>query len=184
LDSSSDPQSHPCCKDGFVALGSLLVVYRLFRERDFAALYALEEACFELSFRFSRGYLRKLVVSTKTATWIAENEDGVAGFAIVEFQDDREQKIAYVVTIEVDRKQRGGGIGSELLYRIEGSAQAAGAILVWLHVDAENTAAIRLYEAHGYACRGKQENFYPQGRPALIYVKPFQAMPASIPVPN
>jgi ribosomal protein S18 acetylase RimI-like enzyme len=58
-----------------------------------------------------------------------------------------------------------------LLRRAEGSARAAGAALVWLHVDAENSTAIRLYETHGYAHRGREENYYPRRRPALIYAK-------------
>jgi ribosomal-protein-alanine N-acetyltransferase len=66
---------------------------------------------------------------------------------------------------------RGRGVGGALLGSIEDSARAAGAGLIWLHVEATNAAAIRLYEAQGYACDGRQENYYPQGRAALIYVK-------------
>jgi len=43
-----------------------------------------------------------------------------------------------------------------LLRLIEGSARAAGAQLIWLHVDAENASAIRLYEAHGYLCERRE----------------------------
>lgn len=55
--------------------------------------------------------------------------------------------------------------------RLEDSAIKAGANLIWLHVDAENTAAHHLYEAHGYVCQGGEENYYPRGRTALIYTK-------------
>ena len=58
--------------------------------------------------------------------------------------------VAYIQTLEVLPERRGRGVGGELLRRIEGSARAAGAQSIWLHVDAENAAAIRLYERHGY----------------------------------
>lgn len=152
------------------------MVYRPYEDEDFAALYALEEACFEPPFRFGRGYLRRLVARAGTATWVAEEDGCLAGFAIVEFGDEEaERAIAYIDTIEVGRKWRGRGVGSELLRRIEGSAQCAGAAMIWLHVEAENHAALRLYEAHGYVREREEEHFYPQGRAALVYAKPLQA---------
>jgi ribosomal protein S18 acetylase RimI-like enzyme len=68
-------------------------------------------------------------------------------------------------------ERRGQGVGGELLRRVEGSAIAAGAQLIWLHVDAENAAAIRLYEANGYRIEGRKEKYYPHGRAALICLK-------------
>jgi ribosomal protein S18 acetylase RimI-like enzyme len=164
--------SHPRVEDGSAALWSAFVLYRPYHDGDFAALYALEEACFEPPFRFSRGYLRQLVANAQTATWVAEEDGSVAGFATVQLREEAAQQAAYIETIEVGRQWRGLGVGSELLRRLEGSAQAAGARLLWLHVDAENASAIRLYEAHGYSREGTEENFYPRGRTALVYAKP------------
>jgi ribosomal protein S18 acetylase RimI-like enzyme len=155
------------------------VLYRLYEDGDFPALYALEEACFEPPFRFGRGYLRKLVASAQTATWIAEDEGSMAGFAAVEWREDAGEIIAYIETIEVGPEWRGRGLGGELLRRIEGSAQAAGANFIWLHVDEANIPAVRLYEAHGYVRSGREEDFYPRGHAALVYVKPIPAAPAS-----
>ena len=53
----------------------------------------------------------------------------------------------------------------------ENSARAAGAHAIWLHVDAENSAAIRLYERHGYIAQGREEHYYARNRAALIYSK-------------
>jgi ribosomal protein S18 acetylase RimI-like enzyme len=74
---------------------------------------------------------------------------------------------------------RGRGVGRELLGRIESSARRAGAGLIWLHVEETNAAALRLYEAQGYRCEGRQENYYPQGRAALIYLKRLDAEAAT-----
>ena len=147
------------------------MIYRPYRPEDFAALYAIEEACFQPPLRFSRIYMRRLTGSADAATWIAEEEGGaMAGFAIVEWSGEAVVS-AYIQTIEVAPAKRRLGVGAELMRRVEQSAQKAGAKAIWLHVDAENAGAIRLYEAHGYRREGKEANYYPRGREALIYAK-------------
>ncbi len=147
------------------------MLYRLYKPEDFDALYALEELCFEPPSRFGRRYMRLLVSRANATAWIAEEDGRLWGFAIVECAEERRGVTAYIQTIEVAPEARGCGVGGALLGRIEGSARAAAAGLIWLHVEAANTGAIRLYEARGYACDGRQENYYPHGRAALIYVK-------------
>jgi len=147
------------------------VIYRPYRREDFAALYAIEEACFDPPFLFGRGYMRRLVNRSNAASWIAEEDGSLVGFAIAELTRRAEQNEAYVQTIEVLFEQRCRGVGGELLNRLEASAHSVTAVSIWLHVDAANSGAIRLYEAHGYLCEGRQENFYTQGNAALIYRK-------------
>lgn len=149
------------------------MIYRLYLPDDFDALYAIEEQCFEPLFRFPRRYMRQLVGRRDAVTWIAEENGRMAGFAVVEWQNRTGRKLAYIVTIEVLSAYRGQGIGRELLRRVESSARVAGAAAVSLHVDTENAGAIRLYEANGYRPAGREENFYPEGRAALIYEKAF-----------
>ena len=79
---------------------------------------------------------------------------------------------AYIQTIEVHPASRRRGIALELLRRVEDSARAAGARSIWLHVDQENSAAIRLYEGRGYLRKGREEHYYARHRPAFIYAKP------------
>jgi ribosomal protein S18 acetylase RimI-like enzyme len=147
------------------------VDYRLYRPGDFAALYAIEEACFQPPLRFPQPYMRKLVASRRGATWIAKEEEQMAGFAIAEWPNSKPPVAAYIATLEVAPEFRNRGIGGDLLRRLEASAQNAGAALMWLHVDAENAAAIRLYESHAYQCRGREEHYYASQRAALIYAK-------------
>ncbi len=146
------------------------MLYRPYKPEDFAALYAIEEACFQPPLRFGRGYMRQLVASSQGATWIAEEEGRMAGFAIVDWIEDA-GAAAYIQTIEVVAEARSRGAGGELLRRMEASARAAGAATIWLHVDAENAPAIRLYENHGYRREGREDRYYGRGRAALIYSK-------------
>jgi ribosomal protein S18 acetylase RimI-like enzyme len=163
------------------------VLYRLYTPQDFDALYAIEKLCFDPIFRFDRRTMQRLIQRPNAVTWIAEEDGHLAGFAVAECssmgrksgvpsdvslsQGGKSGITAYIQTIEVLPEARGLGIGSEMLCRIEESARHAGAVLIWLHVEAANAAAIRLYEAQGYLCEGRQENYYPLGRAALIYVK-------------
>jgi ribosomal-protein-alanine N-acetyltransferase len=145
------------------------VLYRLFRPDDFSQLYAIEQACFQPPFRFSSRYMHKLIDGPGSATWIAEEDARMTGFTVAGWSLESNQSIAYIHTLEVAPGERRRGIARELLCRIEGSAIDAGARAIWLHVDEANTAAIRLYESHGYLVQGREADFYAKGMPALIY---------------
>lgn len=154
------------------------MLYRPYAANDFDPLYAIEEVCFEPPLRFSRRYMRSLVTAANAATWIAEEDGRMAGFAIVEWTESLEALLAYVQTIEIAPEQRGRGAGHELLRRVEDSALAAGAASIWLHVDEENRAAIALYQSHGYLCKDREEGYYGRGRAALIFEKALGKGPA------
>lgn len=48
------------------------MLYRPYTAAEFPALYAIEELCFQPPIRFSRVYLRRLVASSDSATWVAK----------------------------------------------------------------------------------------------------------------
>lgn len=146
--------------------------YRLYSAADFHQLYAIEQLCFQPPFRFSRRYMQQLINNSNSATWISEEDQQMAGFAIVEWNQEAGQTIAYIQTIEVTPAMRRRGIAAELLNRCEASATAAGAIALRLHVAETNPSAIHLYQTHGYQLQGREENYYPQRIPALVYAKP------------
>ena len=145
--------------------------YRLFVADDFAALYSIEGVCFARPFRFARRYMRELIESPSSTTWIAEEDGAMAGFGILDCLTDEHGTAAYIQTIEVAPAQRNRGIGSELLACMETSARNASASVIWLHVDAQNEDAIRLYRGHGYRHAGRREHYYARGRAAEIYVR-------------
>jgi ribosomal protein S18 acetylase RimI-like enzyme len=167
------------------------MLYRLYQPADFAPLYAVEELCFAQPFRFSRALMRKLIANPNSATWIAktstveerivEENRKLAGFAIVDWATVPKGTVAYIQTIEVNPDSRRQGIARELLRLSEVSALVVGATAIWLHVDVENTAAMRLYEGRGYARKGREEHFYARNRAAFIYAKSLAAAPAAKP---
>src|ERR1039458_5198953 len=152
------------------------MLYRLYQPDDFAHLYAVEELCFEPPFRFSRALMGKLIANPNSVAWIAEENSELAGFAIVDWATVPKGTVAYIQTIEVHPRSRRRGIAAELLKHTENSACAAGASAIWLHVDVENFAAIRLYETRGYARKRREEHFYARHRPAFVYAKPLSGV--------
>ncbi len=155
--------------------------YRLYRPTDFSRLYAIEQLCFQPPFRFPRRYMQQLLAIPDCATWIAEEEDQMAGFAIVDWTGESSQIVAYIQTIEVAPVHRKRGIARELLAHLEMSAVTAGARQIGLHVAEENIAAISLYQSRGYIAQGREENYYAQSLPALIYIKPLAMAPDTSP---
>ncbi|HEX8710765.1 MAG TPA: N-acetyltransferase [Terracidiphilus sp.] len=152
------------------------MIYRRYAADDFPALYSIEERCFEPRFRFGRGYMMHLIKSSDSATWIAEEDGVMAGFAIVAWNRSARDDSGYLQTIEVLPEFRSRGIGEKLLSLAEVSVLTASSDTMSLHVDAANESAIRLYERCGYRRRGRKDNFYARGRSALFYVKQLEAV--------
>ena len=146
--------------------------YRHYRPDDFERLYAIEEECFQPPDRFGRRYMQRLIKTASAATWIAEEDGTMVGFAIVEWSVEPGNAVAYIQTIEVAPAFRRQGVGLDLLRHIEDSARDAGATEIWLHVDARNDAAAGLYRRRGYVNEGRQEHYYGKGRAGEIYCKP------------
>lgn len=62
----------------------------------------------------------------------------------------REEIRMYVSVVQVDAAYRGHGLGTNLLKAIENEARTAGLPALFIHSEANNQGAIRLYEREGY----------------------------------
>lgn len=77
-------------------------------------------------------------------------EGGLAGFGALELGPDE----AELLLLVVQPRHRRRGVGRALLRFLETEALIAGTSTVWLHVRADNAAAIQFYEAAGYRVDG------------------------------
>lgn len=154
------------------------MLFRRYSADDFAALYTIEERCFEPRFRFGRGYMQHLVSNPEATTWIAEEDGVMVGFAIVAWGRSVQADGGYLQTIEVLPEYRGRSVGEKLIGLAEVSAWSAKADVLSLHVDEENEAAIALYEKCGYRRRGRKDHYYARGRAALLFEKHLEAVDA------
>lgn len=62
----------------------------------------------------------------------------------------RDEERIYVSEIRVDENYRGKGIGHKLLQAVENAALKLGYKALYIHAEASNKGAIRLYENEGY----------------------------------
>ncbi|PKM71550.1 MAG: hypothetical protein CVU91_13265 [Firmicutes bacterium HGW-Firmicutes-16] len=62
----------------------------------------------------------------------------------------REENRMYVSVVQIDDAYRGRGLGTKLLNAVENEARIDGLPALYIHTEAYNQGAIRLYEREGY----------------------------------
>ncbi len=113
-----------------------------------ATLLCIDQAAFTPFWRFDEHGLREAIDATGSSTilLIRDAEGGAAGFAIVGFGS----AISYLQRVAVHPKWQGQGMGRSLVRVSARKARAAGARVMLLNTQFDNTAALRLYEAEGF----------------------------------
>ena len=98
---------------------------------------------------------------------VALRGDEVVGYAgLCDYPDE-----AFVQTIAVAPAARGTGLGSRLLTALLREADRRGQRTVSLEVRADNAAAQRLYDRHGFARTGVRRGYYAGGVDALVLTR-------------
>ena len=94
----------------------------------------------------------------------ADEDSGLLGYAGLDLAGD----VADVMTVAVDPRARGRGLGATLLDGLHARARDAGARSVMLEVRADNTSALGLYRPRGYEVVRTRGGYYrdPAGGPA------------------
>lgn len=77
-------------------------------------------------------------------------------------------EVADVMTVAVDPRCRGRGLGRLLLAELERRAARAGARWLMLEVRADNAAATALYRSRGFTPVRTRARYYPDGTDALV----------------
>jgi ribosomal-protein-alanine N-acetyltransferase len=145
---------------------------REYTESDLAAIFALDEVCFEPPFRFSARVMRQFAEARNALTVVAETETGaIAGFCITHVERAGKGLRAYVVTLDVASQYRRHGVAKRMMERIEQEAIEAGCDSMELHVSVDNHGAIAFYEREGYDRSHLVKGFYGLGRHAYVYRK-------------
>lgn len=82
----------------------------------------------------------------------------IAGFVLIRLAADE----AELLTIAVDPKWRGKGLGRALLDAAFADLMMSPARRMFLEVDEQNAAAIRLYEREGFTTISSRKGYYPR----------------------
>jgi ribosomal protein S18 acetylase RimI-like enzyme len=125
--------------------------------RDLDGLVELERRCFSTDL-ISRRSFRYLLTRANAAILVAEEDDGLAGYALVLFS--RGTALARLYSIAVDGAFRGRGIGRGLLSAAEAEALALGCVSMRSEVRLDNQASLALFEGNGYRRLEEIEDYY------------------------
>lgn len=135
---------------------------------DLAALVALEEASF-VGDRLSRAQYRRHLDSDSALVLAASVSGQLLGSAVLFFR--KGSQVARLYSLATQREARGRGVGGALLDAAARQARQRGCHALRLEVRADNAAAIRLYEKHGYQRSGQLTAYYEDGGDGWRYEK-------------
>ena len=144
---------------------------RSYRANDVDAMYALDVACFEKPFRFTRRAMRRFAEAKKARVVVAEQKNALVGFVILQVEEEEEGRTGYVVTLDVEPSFRRRGIAGVLMSEVERLARLDGCEAMVLHVFTGNDAAILFYANAGFLRSHRAEGFYGRGVDAWVYSK-------------
>jgi [ribosomal protein S18]-alanine N-acetyltransferase len=133
---------------------------RLAAREDMDTLFALDRVCFRPGIAYSKVELQYFLFHLRSISIVAENESGIAGFAIVEFSLEGGRRVGHVVTIDVSPGQRRQGVGGLLMESLLDFCCKTGARLLRLEVAEDNQGAIAFYRRLGFEETGRIPGFY------------------------
>jgi [ribosomal protein S18]-alanine N-acetyltransferase len=127
---------------------------------DLDALFELDQACFRPGIAYSKTELRYYLFHPRSISVIAEDDTGIAGFAIVEFLLEEGRRIGHVITIDVPVARRRSGVGRLLMEALLDPCRETDAATVRLEVAVDNEAAIAFYRRLGFTEMGRMRGYY------------------------
>jgi ribosomal protein S18 acetylase RimI-like enzyme len=130
------------------AMDSRAVTLRLARAADARTMAVMSRDLIEagLPWRYHTAHMLRLMGDDETIALVAHDADGIQGFAVMQFGDERAHLVLLCVRPPLQRR----GIGRRLLDWLLASARVAGMARVQLELRADNPAAHRFYRAQGF----------------------------------
>jgi ribosomal-protein-alanine N-acetyltransferase len=122
--------------------------------RDAGTIAVLHAASFRRG--WSDGEVEQLLLDANVIADRALVGRALAGFILTRHAADE----AEILSIAVDKRMRGRGLGRKLLQRNLQRLAGLGVCSVFLEVGADNASALGLYERMGFEQVGKRERYY------------------------
>lgn len=129
---------------------------------DLEKLYSIEKECFT-SEAFSKEQTELLLGNPNSISLLAQMNDEIVGFIIVMIYERNNEKLGYIVTLDVAIKARRKGIGLRLFEDLEQILRNNGVKVCYLEVKVDNVAARKLYRKLGYVETERLKDFYYPG---------------------
>lgn len=138
---------------------------RLARAQDAPGIARMSRDLIEtgLHWSYDTAKVARLVADPEVSTVVATDMQGLAGFAVMQFGDER----AHLVLLAVRPRRQRQGVARGLLGWLLDSARTAGIAELGLELRAGNAGARAFYRALGFADAGLLPGYYPNGEAAL-----------------
>ena len=124
--------------------------------RDAARLAQLHRASFHRG--WGEGEFEAMLSERNTLVHRLRLGRKIAGFAVSRIGADE----AEILSIAIDADERGRGLSRNLLLTHLGHLAGRGVRRIFLEVEENNAAALRLYQRCGFAVVGRRERYYQQ----------------------
>jgi ribosomal protein S18 acetylase RimI-like enzyme len=159
-------------------MGAPAITLRLAELRDAHELSLMSRDYVEagLGWKYDAARLLGTIRHRDTVTLVACERGAIAGFAIMEFGDER----AHLVLLAVRPSHRRLGVGRRLVAWLLDSARTAGIESVHLELRAGNEGARRFYRAVGFAETLLVPAYYRGKEPALRMLRMLRAPGAAV----
>ena|SRR5665647_123850 len=118
--------------------------------------------------RFSRKLLEMFVNEEEFETLVCEIDGAVVGYSAAYTEPGVKSR---VLSLAVEKRLRGKGIGRLLMQDIERRAKTLRSAAVTLEVRVTNVVAVNLYMEEGYRIRGTLVDYYAKGEDAFYMEK-------------
>ena len=143
-------------------------VIRLMQLSDVPAILEIQTNSPEAA-QWSQSAYETLGLATEMKAWVAEQQNGVAGFLVARVVANELE----ILNLAIELCFRRRGIGSALVGEVLSWGARNGAERVFLEVRASNAFARKFYEAHGFTAAGLRPKYYSDPiEDALILVIP------------
>ena len=136
-------------------------------ERDVGQAWAVEQAAFAESDRFSLRQTRGLIANPRARVFVAEASGDVVAWAAMLIRRTRAGASGRLYTIAVSPDWAGRGLGRRLATHAVGALDREGVRRIYLEVRAENERAIALYESMGFRVVRHLPTYYGEASPGL-----------------
>jgi ribosomal-protein-alanine N-acetyltransferase len=138
---------------------------RLARAPDAAAMAQMSRDLIEtgLGWSYDAPKVARLIANPDNLALVACDAQGLAGFAVMLFGDER----AHLVLLAVQPRCQRQGVARRLLSWLLDSARVAGIAELSLELRAGNGGACAFYRAMGFVDAGLLPGYYRQREPAL-----------------
>lgn len=137
-------------------------------EKDLNTLYEIERECFPEN-AFQKPFLKFLITQNNSVFLKAKIHGQIIGFIVGIIQAP--YSIGRIYSLDIKKEFRAKGAAQRLLKALEKEFKLRGVTFSILEVDAENTAALNLYQKFGYKPKRLLKNYYGKNRNGIKMTK-------------